>query len=181
MEQSVIDTLRYPVGKYKKPEVFNADELKANIKILAEMPAKLKKEVSGLNESELQYNYRPEGWNIRQVVHHFADSHMNAFIRIKFTITEENPTIKPYHEALWAKLPDTTEAPIEWSLQILEGLHNRMVLLLNSLSEKDMHRTYIHPEYKITFALYQVVAMYAWHCNHHTAHIKQALKHKNEF
>ena len=181
MEQTVLESLKYPVGKYKRPETYDAHELKGHIKTLIELPSKLKKEVSGLNETQLLYKYRPEAWTIRQVVHHFADSHMNAFIRIKFAVTEDNPSIKPYEESVWAKLPDTTDAPIEWSLQIIEGLHNRMVLLLNSLTEKDMHRTYFHPEYKIKFTLFQVVAMYAWHCNHHLAHIKQALKHKNEF
>jgi hypothetical protein len=181
MEQVTLETLRYPVGKYKKPEIFNQQEVKAQIKILSKLPAIIKRETTGLSEAELQYIYRPEGWSVRQVVHHFADSHMNAFIRMKLSLTEDKPSIKPYIENEWAKLPDTTDSPIEWSLQILEGLHHRMVKLLNSLSEEDMERSYIHPEYKNTFTLYQVVAMYAWHCNHHTAHIKQAKKHKNQF
>jgi|SRR5581483_1024624 len=176
-----IEALKYPIGKYKKPEPLDSKEIQSCIETLQQFPPKLKEAVKGLGKEELLYKHRPEGWTVRQLVHHCADSHLNAFIRIKLALTENNPTVKPYFENEFAKLKDTTESPVEWSLMILEGVHNRLVVILQAMSKDDFKRTYFHPEYKKTVPLEELVTTYAWHCNHHLAHIKQALKHKNIF
>lgn len=176
-----IELLKYPAGKYKKPVPITAKDIASCIEVLQQFPAKLKETVKGLHMEELQYKHRPEGWTIQQLVHHCGDSHLNAFIRIKLALTENNPTIKPYFENEFAKLKDTTDAPIDWSLMILEGVHNRLVMVLKAMSKDDFKRTYYHPEYKKTVALEELVCTYAWHCTHHLAHIKQAIMYKNSF
>ncbi|MEO8794912.1 MAG: YfiT family bacillithiol transferase, partial [Daejeonella sp.] len=115
--------------------------------------------------------YRPEGWTVRQVIHHLADSHMNAFIRFKLALTESNPTITPFDESLWADLPDGKKSPIDSSLKIIEGLHFRWTALLNSLSEDQFQRTYFHPDHGKKWTLENVLALYSWHSSHHLAHI----------
>jgi hypothetical protein len=181
MTQAAIEKLKYPAGIYKKPEHINAADLTGYIKTIEQFPKKIKKETNNLTKDALNYLHRPEGWTIRQLVHHCADSHLNAFIRIKLTLTENKPTVKPYLENEWAKLPDTAEAPIEWSLMILEGVHNRWANLMHSMKTEDFQKTYIHPEYKREFKIEEVVCLYAWHCIHHLAHIKQAQHYKNNF
>lgn len=181
MTDTNLEKLKHPLGIYKKPEHISADDLSGFIKIIEQFPEKLKQVTSGLNPEALAYLHRPGGWTIRQLVHHCADSHMNAFIRIKLTLTENNPTIKPYIESEWAKLSDTTQTPHESSLHILEGLHQRWATLMHSMKPEDFHKTYTHPEYKRTFKIDEVVCLYAWHCNHHLAQIKQALQYKNTF
>lgn len=181
MEQVMLDELKYPTGKFKKPETFTAQELNDRIKILEEFPALLRKEVTGITEAELEYLHRPEGWTVREIVHHLADSHVNAFIRTKLTLTEDNPAIKPYKEALWAKLPDSYTMPIESSLKILEGIHDRFTALLKTLNSTEMERTCFHSEYQRQFTVSHFVFLYSWHCGHHLAHIKNARKHKNKF
>jgi hypothetical protein len=176
-----IEMLKYPVGKYKKPETLGKKVIEDATETLQKFPALLKEATSGLSKTELEYKHRPEGWTVRQLVHHCADSHMNAFIRIKVALTEDNPTIKPYLENEFAKLKDTTEAPIEWSLITIEGIHNRLVTVLKAMNDSDFERTYFHPQYKSTVFLKELTGLYAWHCNHHLAHIKQALKYKNNF
>ena len=152
-----------------------------NIEVIDRYPALLKSEVAGLSAGELKLTYRPDGWNILQVVHHTADSHMNAFIRFKLAITETTPTIKPYLQNLWAELPDTGNVPIEASLKILEGLHLRWSTLLRTLSEKDFEKKYFHPEQKREVELKEVLPLYAWHCKHHLTHVKQAKKYRGKF
>ena len=181
MKQEEIDRLRYPIGKYQKPPEYANDLVIQNTEVIARCPSLVRNEVSGLSEKELKYTYRPDGWNIAQVVHHLADSHMNAFIRFKLALTESTPTIKPYLEHLWAKLPDTTQAPIEASLSILDGLHLRWSTLLQTLREEDFHKKYFHPEQKKEVALFDVLALYAWHCRHHLAHVQQAKKYRGNF
>ena len=180
MEQVALDELKYPTGKYKKPESFTEQTLKDKVKVLQELPAALTKEVTGLNEASLSYLHRPDGWTITQLVHHLADSHMNAFIRIKLALTEENPTIKPYEEAKWAKLPDNN-APIEASLKILDGVHQRWTMLLLALNATDLERTVVHPEHGKQMKVSDLISLYAWHCGHHLAHVKNAKKFKNKF
>jgi hypothetical protein len=174
-----IEELKYPVGKFKYAKPTH-DQHKQWIKDIETFPAKVREIITGLSSKQLAWAYRPEGWTIQQVVHHCADSHMNANSRFKLALTEDNPTIKPYEEALWAKLPDMAN-DLEDSLSILDGLHKRWNSLLESLSEEELDRTYIHPEHNKTFDLRFTVGMYAWHCNHHYAHIKQALHHKGQF
>jgi hypothetical protein len=181
MNQQDIDLLRYPIGKFLKPDGLSKELISQNIEVIDQYPVLLKNEVFHLSNEELNFIYRPGGWNIVQVVHHTADSHMNAFIRFKLALTESIPTIKPYHEALWAQLPDTTGVPIEASLKILEGLHLRWSSLLRTLSEEDFGKKYFHPEQKKEVALFEVLAVYAWHCRHHLAHVQQAKKIRGKF
>ena len=132
--------------------------------------------VEPLSEEDLNKPYRPDGWTVRQVVHHVFDSHINAFIRFKWTLTEDNPTIKAYHEDRWATLADYEQTPVVVSLHSLAGLHFRWSILMRSLSEAELKRTFFHPESKKSYSLDSMVGMYAWHGKHHLEHIKLALK-----
>jgi hypothetical protein len=173
-----LDQLRYPVGKFSVPTSYSSVEIKQWIQILEELPSKLRKEISGLSDEQLDTPYRDGGWTIRQVVHHFADSHVNSYCRMKLTLTEDNPTIRPYFEDRWAEMHDGKTAPVEISLQILDGLHKRMVMMLNHVSEEDFERTYFHPETQKTNPLKALIALYAWHSRHHLAHITELKKRK---
>jgi hypothetical protein len=171
--------LRYPIGKvtFKDGGIMSTDDWKAWIAAIAETPANLRKAVAGLDDAQLDTPYRPGGWTVRQVVHHLPESHMNAFIRIKWTMTEDNPTIKGYDEAAWAELPDT-KLPIAMSLDLLEAVHVRFVALLNALGDADFARTYFHPESQRQFTLDQLLQIYAWHGRHHVAHITSLRERK---
>ena len=181
MNQQEIDLLRYPIGKFSKPKEYSRDIILQNIEIISQYPEHLKNEVLHLSDEESKWTYRPGGWNIIQVVHHTADSHMNAFVRFKLALTESIPTIKPYHENLWAQLPDVNNVPMDASLKILEGLHLRWSTLLRTLSEKDLEKKYIHPEQNREVMLLEVLALYAWHCKHHLTHVQQAKKYRGKF
>ena len=164
-------SLNFPIGEYQKPEVITQNLINIWISEIENFPQKIKKETINLSESQLDTPYRSNGWTIRQVVHHCADSHINSFIRFKLALTEEKPIIKPYFEDRFAELIDSKLLSILPSLLILEGLHIRWVTLLKSLSELDLARTFIHPEHGKEFQLDEYIAFYAWHCNHHLAHI----------
>ncbi|MCR8666976.1 putative metal-dependent hydrolase [Aestuariibaculum sp. M13] len=169
-----IEHLKYPIGTFKSSEIISETQIKDWIKTIRNFPTQLKLEVKDLSVSDLKKTYRPNGWNIMQVVHHCADSHMNSFIRCKLALTEETPTIKPYHENLWAELPDANNPSIESSLIILEGLHQRWTFLLDSLNASDLNKSYFHPESQSYVNLKTNIGIYAWHCEHHLAHIKIA-------
>ena len=169
-----MDELRFPIGKYISRKNVSNDVFQSWIKTIDSFYNSLKRTVNELTEEQLEFTYRPSSWNIKQLVHHLADSHMNAYMRFKLALTEEKPVIKPYSEASWAKLSDY-KGPIDTSLKIIEGVHYRWVELLNSMTEKDFKRTYIHPEFNREFDLMEVVCQYDWHCRHHLAHIKLAL------
>jgi hypothetical protein len=160
---------RYPIGRFEQPETVSPGELRDAIETLAEMPGLLRNAVEGLNAARLATPYREGGWTVRQLVHHIADSHMNAFIRLRLALTEDWPTIKSYEEAAWANLHDSL-APIEWSLELVESLHARWVMLLSSLKEQDWQRGFIHPVHGRT-PLDVATLHYAWHARHHIAHI----------
>ncbi|MCI0329343.1 MAG: bacillithiol transferase BstA [candidate division Zixibacteria bacterium] len=162
--------LRYPIGPFKFEG--NATETVRQLWIgqIAAAPALLRKAVAGLSEQQLDTPYREGGWTVRQVAHHVPDSHLNAYTRFKLTLTEEEPTIKPYNEKLWAELMDTKKTPIDISLNLLDSLHIRWVNLLRSLKPEDFKRTLQHPESGI-MTLEKLLALYAWHGRHHTAHI----------
>ena len=162
--------LRYPVGNFQPPAMMTDALRREYIETIAAMPAKLRAAVAGLNPQQLETPYRPGGWTVRQVVHHLADSHMNAFCRVKLALTEEQPTIKPYNEARWAELADTTAVAHEVSLQLLDALHQRWTTLLRALKPADFGRTLSHPERGL-MTLDDVVALYAWHSRHHVGHI----------
>lgn len=168
-----MEHLKYPVGRFEFGKTYSKAETQAQIQTISALPSKLFNIVNVLTEAQLETPYRPGGWTVLQTVHHIADSHMNAYIRFKLALTEANPTIKPYEEAFWAELADGKAAPVEWSLQLLKYVHLRWVMLLNSLTEADLERTYFHPESKLVYPLHQVVATYAWHSEHHYEHIHQ--------
>lgn len=162
--------LRYPVGKFDMQGEFTDAQRPTLIQQLAEVPANLRAAVKGLNEQQLETPYRPGGWTVRQVVHHLPDSHMNSYIRFKLAVTESQPQIKPYEEQLWAELVDGKTAPIEISLQLLEVLHQRWVMFLQSLKPSDFSRTLLHPANGV-MTVDTLLRLYAWHGRHHVAHI----------
>ena len=176
-----LEKLKFPIGKFQKKDSISADDLETWIATIEAFPTKIKKLTSTLTVEELNWIYRPKGWSIKQVVHHCADSHINSFIRFKLALTEDVPTIKPYEEALWAELTDGNSNDISPSLQIIEGVHARWILLLKSFGEHELKRQFFHPgNLKIAY-LEESIGVYAWHCNHHLAHIEQALLHKGQF
>ena len=145
------------------------------IEEIASTPANLRSAVQGLSESQLQTPYRPEGWTVRQVVHHVPDSHMNSYVRFKLALTEDDPTIKTYAEDRWAELPDSKSTPIEVSLTMLDSLHDRWVRLLRSFTPEQWQRTFRHPDLG-PMSLEKALALYAWHGRHHVAHITELRK-----
>ena len=162
--------LRYPIGKYEPITETNEAQRRELINSLAGLPLQLRAAVNGLSPQQLDTPYRPDGWTVRQVVHHLPDSHLNSYIRFKLALTEDQPTIKAYDENEWSGLSDARTAPPELSLDLLEALHRRFVLMLRSLEPKDFARTFIHPEIGVV-SLERNVALYAWHGRHHVAHI----------
>lgn len=166
-----LEQLKYPIGKYTTPKEITKEILKGYIQIISTFPNRLKREVLELSNKQLDTEYRPNGWTIRQVVNHCADSHMNCLTRFKLALTETNPTIKPYFEERWAELADSKTMPIEPALKIIDGIHERWTVILNNLTETDLKRTFVHPENGKQFQLDENIGLYAWHCNHHLAHI----------
>ncbi len=162
--------LRYPIGKFKMEGDLTDAQRQKFIEDIAEAPAKLRAAVAGLSAQQIDTPYRPEGWTVRQVVHHLPDSHLNGYIRCKLALTEEQPTIKPYDQERWAQLDDARTAPIEISLALLDALHQRWTLLLRSLGPKDLERTLRHPEMGV-LSLARYLGLYSWHGRHHVAHI----------
>ena len=178
MENSELEKLRYPIGKFIAPIHYSNEYLSERISEIANFPEKLKREVSNLTDEQLDTPYRNDGWTIRQVIHHCADSHMNCYIRIKWALTELKPTIKYYHEELWSELHDNLTMPIQFSLLLLEGLHFRLAYLMTSLSSVDLKKSFIHPEHSKEFKIEEIIGIYAWHGNHHLAHIIELKKRK---
>jgi len=162
--------LRYPVGKFHYEGPPTEAQKQVFLDDIAHTPANLGAAVNGLSDAQLNTPYRDGGWTVRQVVHHVPDSHMNAYIRFKLALTEDDPTIKPYAEDRWAELTDTKETPIEVSLALLGSLHDRWVRLLRSLKPEDWKRTFRHPELG-SMTLEKTLALYAWHGRHHVAHV----------
>ncbi|WP_078546541.1 YfiT family bacillithiol transferase [Litchfieldia alkalitelluris] len=166
--------LQYPIGIFEIDREISNSVVKTWIQSIENMPKKLKETVTNLTDEQLNTPYRPDGWTIRQVVHHLADSHMNAYIRFKLALTEENPIIKTYKEDKWAELPDST-LPIHLSISLLESLHKRWINILTTLTEEDLKRTFTHPELGL-MPLGRNIGLYAWHGNHHIAHITELKK-----
>lgn len=167
-----LDALRYPVGRFVPPEEVGPNELRSLIFQLVAAPADLRAAVAGLHEAQLETPYREGGWTVRQVVHHLPDSHLNGYLRHKWTLTEEQPRIKPYAEARWAELPDS-RGPIEPALRLFDAVHECWTLLLTALPLGAWSRSYEHPERpERPIRLDQSLANYAWHGRHHIAHIR---------
>lgn len=170
------ENLRYPIGKFKAPIVYTSDYLSECVQSITDFPLFLNKVVSQLNDAQLDTPYREGGWTIRQVIHHCADSHMNCFIRLKWTLTENKPTIKYYHEDRWGEMIDNTNMPIGPTLLLLEGLHYRLAYLMKNLSESDLEKSFLHPEHNTSFQIKEIIGIYAWHGLHHLAHITALIK-----
>jgi uncharacterized damage-inducible protein DinB len=168
---------RFPIGKFTYDGPLTEEQKRSSLDQISETPAQLRAAIKGLTEAQIDTPYRPGGWTVRQVIHHMPDSHLNAYVRFKLALTEDEPTIKPYAEARWAELSDTKSTPVEVSLTLLESLHDRWVRLLRSLTPEDWKRTFRHPEMG-PMTLEKTLALYAWHGPHHVAHVT-ALRERN--
>lgn len=165
--------LRYPIGKFEIPKGWASADRASWIEAVEQCPSDMRRAVAGLTDAQLDTPYRPEGWTLRQVVHHLADSHMNCYIRFKLALTEDNPTIKPYDEQAWALLPEAKSGPIEMSLALVDTIHTRWTIVLRNMTDADFKRTFDHParrnEGPIPLGL--ALAHYSWHGRHHVAHV----------
>ena len=181
MDTELLNHLKYPIGKFIKPELISEGQINDWIDTIEALPMRLSQLTQDLSVEQLNWPYRPGGWIIKQVVHHIADSHMNSIIRFKLALTEDTPTIKPYFEDRWAMLKDNNDDHLSNTLSLLKGLHAKMGILLRSLTNDDLKRKFIHPEHGKRFSLEETIGIYAWHSNHHLTHIEQALKYKGKF
>jgi len=181
MADNELEKLKFPIGRFTKPDHITETLILEWIEEIELLPSRLKTLTEKLTVKELAWRYRPGGWTIRQVVHHLADSHMNSLVRFKLALTEDNPIIKPYLEDRWADLSDSTGVNIQESLKILEGIHARWAHLLKSMNKDDFKKTFIHPERGRQIPLGENLSLYAWHSNHHLAHVRQALEHHGEW
>jgi hypothetical protein len=164
-------TAQYPIGKFHAPEIVSTEDRARFIETIASAPARLRQAVSSLSAAQLDTPYREGGWTARQVIHHIPESHMNAYIRFKLALTETDPVVKPFDEAAWARLSDVPATPVETSVSLLDYLHQRWVILMRGMSEEDWKRRYIHPQFGRPQALETTLALYAWHSDHHIAHV----------
>ncbi|GGH12463.1 YfiT family bacillithiol transferase [Pedobacter zeae] len=170
-----LEKLKYPIGQFAMPDVFDQKQVDAWISEIEALPGQIKKTTENLTDEELNQPYRPGGWTLRQVVHHVPDSHLNAYIRFKLAIPEDVPVIRPYDEERWAETEEAKNGNIQLSLDLLAGLHTRWVAFLKTLRIEDYERKYIHPAYTQELTLANMLGMYAWHGKHHLAHITNAL------
>lgn len=178
-----VEDFRYPIGKEDEQSAFESpfnEQLKRSlIDEIKMLPSNLEYAIQNLDEAQLQTSYRPGGWTIHQLVHHVADSHMNAYVRFKLGLTEENPVIKPYDQDAWANLPDSEKLPVNISITLLHALHARWCQLMTDMDETQWQRTIYHPERKIELSLWQLLKSYAWHGKHHTAQILKLRERMN--
>ncbi|SFH11354.1 YfiT family bacillithiol transferase [Pedobacter insulae] len=170
-----LEKLKYPIGLFHYPEKLDEVQINFWINQLEKFPQELLAVTSNLSIPQLAAQYRPGGWTVRQVIHHVADSHVNAYTRVKLTLTEENPVVRPYDEERWAELPDAKNGEIDLSVAIIEAIHHRLIITLRNLSLKDFERKYTHPALNRSLTLGYLVGNYAWHGQHHLAHITAAL------
>ena len=177
--QTTTEDLRYPTGKYQ-PQPFSEKQKENWLNDLKFLPQELELAIQNLDEAQLQTPYREGGWTVQQLVHHIADSHINAYVRFKLGLTENNPSIKPYEEKEWANLNDVNTVPINVSITMLHALHRRWVTTLKALSDEQWQRTVFHPEQKKEMTLWFLLGMYAWHGKHHVKHIT-ALRERNSW
>ncbi len=176
VKEAAIDTNIFPIGKLKYPEEYSETVINKLIQDIRVLPEHLKSISKKINKKKkLQCSYREGGWTIEQIIHHLADSHMNALIRFKLALTENNPTIKPYNQDLWVETADT-QLPVKVAVRLLKSIHAKWVALLENMDKNDWKRTFYHPEYNRTSTLEQTLALYAWHGKHHVAQIEMALK-----
>jgi hypothetical protein len=174
-----LEQLRFPVGRFERLKTPIDRAARASlIDVIEQAPATFQSLTRGRTEAQLDTPYRPGGWTVRQVVHHVPDSHMNAYIRMKFAVTEDAPAIKAYDEAKWAELPEAKTGPADMSLALLEALHRRWVMFLRGLPDADFSKVYVHPELG-RVQIDEGLALYAWHCRHHAGHVKLGLNAVN--
>lgn len=176
-----LEELKYPIGPFVPDPEANPSQIQDYFDVIERFPEGIRGVTEPLRATELNWRYRPDGWNIMQVVHHCADSHMNAFIRFKLTLTEDHPTIRPYFEDRWTQHVDANNPDLSPSYSILDGVHHRWTQLNRSLAADDLKRTYNHPEYNRSYTLLEALQNYVWHCHHHLAHIHQALEAKGKY
>ncbi|NII84414.1 MULTISPECIES: YfiT family bacillithiol transferase [unclassified Pedobacter] len=170
-----LEQLKYPIGQFSMPEVFDQKQIDIWISEIETLPNELKEATENLTEKELNQTYRPEGWTLRQVVHHIPDSHINAYIRFKQAITEDVPVIRPYYEERWAETGEAKNGDVKLSIDLLAALHQRWVAFLKTLKQEDYQRKYIHPAQGKELTLANMLGMYAWHGKHHLAHITNTI------
>jgi len=170
-----LEHLKYPIGQVNIPKIISENDIRNWISDIEKFPKKLETLVQQLSEEQLNTPYRDGGWTVKQTIHHCGDSHVHSYIRFKWALTEEQPIIKAYYEDRWAELFDTKDAPIALSLQFIKALHAKWVYLLKGLSKEDLDKEFIHPESGANVSLKKNIGLYAWHCNHHYAHIENLL------
>lgn len=170
-----MEHLKYPIGQVNIPKIISENDIRNWISDIEKFPKKLETLVQQLSEEQLNTPYRDGGWTVKQTIHHCGDSHLHSYIRFKWALTEEQPIIKAYYEDRWAELFDTKDAPITLSLQFIKALHAKWVYLLKGLSKEDLDKEFIHPESGANVSLKKNIGLYAWHCNHHYAHIENLL------
>lgn len=167
-----LDALQYPIGRFSPPQEITAELLHEWINNLEDFPNELLERCAEFTDTDLETPYRPDGWTGRQVIHHLADSHINAYTRFHLTLTEDRPTIRPYFEDRWAELPDGKKSDVRMSINLLKAIHERLVFLLRALDPVAFERTYIHPETEKEYSMAYLLGNYAWHGKHHLAHLK---------
>lgn len=177
--EEILEQMRYPIGKFQRPENFDPASKDEWIAAIAALPDWLEACVENLDEANLQTPYRPGGWTVIQTIHHLADSHINAYVRLKLALTEDIPQIKPYEEALWADLPDVNIVPVNVSLTLLHALHKRWVVALKNMKPADWNRAYYHPDQRRNVPLWEMTALYAWHGRHHMEQIRHLRQRMN--
>lgn len=170
-----LEQLRYPIGKFVFPENVPEQQISSWINVLKEFPQQLNEQCKELNKAQLQLCYRDGGWTVAQIVHHLADSHVNAYTRVKLTLTENKPMIRPYFEDRWAELPDAKDTDIQLSINVIKAIHERLVLTLSQVDQRAFEKAYIYPETNMQYNLAYLTGNYAWHGQHHLAHIRNAL------
>ena len=178
MDSEALEYLKYPIGKFEVPSSITMTHIEKWVAVLEDFPKQLISLVGNLTEEQLDTPYRPEGWTIRQVVHHISDSHHHSYTRFKWALTEDKPIIKAYFEERWAELNDSKSAPILLSLNAITALHAKLVYVLKELSFEELKQVFIHPEGSKEVSLAKNIGIYAWHSQHHYAHIEQLLLRK---
>jgi hypothetical protein len=176
-----LEKLKFPIGKYSPNKNPSNTELKIWIETIEAFPAQVEQLVAATTSEQLNWKYRPDGWMVKQVIHHCADSHMNSLIRFKLALTEDTPVIRPYYEDRWANLEDGLTTEIEESLVLLKGMHKKWTRLLKSLTKDQLKMEFVHPEHGLQFNIAETIGSYAWHCKHHLAHIKNGLNSTGKY